>query len=97
MERKDAAYFKKLAHNLMFDLSEEEAEDIVQEFETLTRQLALLEAIDTTGVEEMIYPFEEETAFLREDEISHVISQKEALVNAPKAKQGHFVVPRVVK
>lgn len=97
MEKKDSAYFKKLAHNLMFDLSDAEAEDIVQEFETLTRQLELLEAIDTTGVEEMIYPFEEETSFLREDEMSNVITQKEALANAPKVKQGHFVVPKVVK
>ena len=61
MEKKDGAYFKKLAHNLMFDLSEEE------------------------------------TFFIREDEVSNVISQKEALANAPKMKQGHFAVPKVVK
>lgn len=97
MEKKDEAYFKSLAHNLMFDLSDEEAKDIVQEFETLTRQLQLLEEINTDGVEEMIYPFEEETYFLREDEINHVITQREALENAGKTKQGHFVVPKVVK
>lgn len=97
MEKKDSAYFKKLAHNLMFELNDAEAEDIVQEFETLTRQLELLKVIDTTGVEEMIYPFEEETFFLREDVISNVITQKEALANAAKVKQGHFVVPKVVK
>lgn len=97
MEKKDAAYFKKLAHNLMFELNDQEAQELVEEFETLTKQFALLEAIDTTGVEEMIYPFEEETSFIREDVVSNVISQKEALANAPKAKQGHFVVPKVVK
>lgn len=97
MEKKDAAYFKKLAHNLMFELNDQEAQELVEEFETLTKQLALLEAIDTTGVEEMIYPFEEETSFIREDVVSNVISQKEALANAPKSKQGHFVVPKVVK
>lgn len=97
MEKKDEAYFKKLAQNLMFDLSDDEAKDIVQEFEILTRQLQLLEEIDTQGVEEMIYPFEEETYFLREDDINHVITQREALENAAKVKQGHFVVPKVVK
>lgn len=97
MEKKDAAYFKKLAHNLMFELNDQEAQELVEEFETLTKQLALLEAIDTTGVEEMIYPFEEETSFIREDVVSNVISQKEALANASKSKQGHFVVPKVVK
>ena len=33
-EKKDAAYFKRLAHQLMFDLSDAEAEDIVKEFDT---------------------------------------------------------------
>ena len=28
-EKKDATYFKQLAHQLMFDLSDEEAENIV--------------------------------------------------------------------
>lgn len=97
MEKKDAAYFKKLANKLMFNLNDQEAQELVEEFETLTKQLELLEAIDTTGVEEMIYPFEEETSFIREDVVSNVISQKEALENAPKSKQGHFVVPKVVK
>lgn len=97
MEKKDAAYFRKLAKNLMFNLSDEEAADIIQEFEILTHQLEILESIDTSGVEEMIYPFEDETFFIREDETSNVISQKEALENAPKAKHGHFVVPKVVK
>ena len=48
---KDKAYFKGLANRLMFDLSDEEALDIVKEFKTLCSQLELLEAIDTTGVE----------------------------------------------
>ena len=32
--------------------------------------------------EPMVYPFEEETSFLREDEVGHVLSQQEALENA---------------
>lgn len=90
-------YFKQLANQLMFNLTDEEAEDIVVEFEALTKQLALLEAVDTTGVEEMIYPFEDENSYLREDEVVNVISQEDALANAPRALDGHFEVPKVVK
>lgn len=90
-------YFKQLANQLMFNLTDEEAEDIVVEFEALTKQLALLEAVDTTGVEEMIYPFEDATSYLREDEVVNVISQEDALINAPKSLDGHFEVPKVVK
>ena len=38
-EIKEPAYFKELAHRLMFDLSDAEAADIAAEFETLNKQL----------------------------------------------------------
>ncbi|MBR2067590.1 MAG: Asp-tRNA(Asn)/Glu-tRNA(Gln) amidotransferase subunit GatC [Solobacterium sp.] len=96
-EVKDREYFKKLAQQLLFRLSDEEADSIVKEFSTLEKQMALLDAVDTEGVEEMIYPFEEDTYFLREDEVSHVISQEEAVKNVSKKVEGHFVLPKVVK
>ena len=78
-------------------LSDDEAKDIMNEFETLTEQLKLLEKIDTANVEEMVYPFEDETSFLREDVVSNVISQQDALANVKNSTEGHFVVPKVVK
>ena len=77
-EKKDREYFKTLAHHLMFDLSDEEADSIVH-------------------VEEMIYPFEAATTFLREDVVSNVITQDEAMSNVKKKLEGHFVLPKVVK
>ncbi len=96
-EKKDAAYFKQLAHQLMFDLSDEEAQSIVDEFDVLTKQMQLLDAVNTDGVEEMIYPFEDETTYIRPDEVTHVISQEDALKNVDKKIEGHFVLPKVVK
>ena len=96
-EKKDRAYFRKLANQLMFDLSDEEADDIIREFETLNSQLALLDAVDTDGVEIMVYPFEDDTDFLRKDEVTNVITQEEALANVMDKIEGHFVLPRVVK
>lgn len=96
-EIKDREYFKNLAHHLMFDLSDEEADSIVHEFGTLESQMHLLDAINTDGVEEMIYPFEEPTTFLREDVVSNVITQDEAMSNVTKKLEGHFMLPKVVK
>ena len=96
-EKKDKAYFKKLANQLMFDLSDEEAESIVKEFSTLEGQMALMDAVNTDGVEEMVYPFEDGTSYLREDKVSHVISQDDAMANVDKKQEGHFVLPKVVK
>ena len=58
VENKNREYFQKLANQLMFNLSNEEADELVSEFGTLEQQFALMEEINTDGVEEMIYPFE---------------------------------------
>lgn len=93
----DANYFKHLAHQLRFDLSDEEASDIASEFDTLIKQMDLLNKIDTEGVLEMVYPFENPTHFLREDVVEDVLSQEEALKNAPIKKNGFFVTKKVVQ
>jgi len=88
--------FKKLASQLRFSLSDTEAEDIANEFGILIDQIALLEKIDTSDVVEMVYPFEEETSFMREDVVESVLSAEEALMNAPQSKNGFFVTRKVV-
>ncbi|MCI8540937.1 MAG: Asp-tRNA(Asn)/Glu-tRNA(Gln) amidotransferase subunit GatC [Erysipelotrichaceae bacterium] len=97
METMDQAYFNKLAKQLMFELSDAEIADLQAEFVILQKQIALLEAIDTDGVTEMIYPFAQETTFLREDQVDHVIAREDALSNASAVLAGHIHVPKVVK
>lgn len=53
--------------------------------------------MDTDGVEPMVYPFEAPTTFLREDVVSDVLSQEDALKNVKDARMGHVHVPKVVK
>lgn len=96
-EKKDREYFKKLAHQLMFDLSDEEADGIVKEFGELETQMSLLDKVNTDDTEEMIYPFEQATSFLRDDVVTNVISQADAMKNVKKNLEGHFVLPKVVK
>ena len=61
MNKYDKEFLRKLANQLMFDMTDEELENVQAEFVVLEKQLELLEAINTDGVEEMIYPFEDET------------------------------------
>lgn len=88
---------KELALDIMFDVTDEEAQDIENDFVTLEKMLGFFDTINTDGVDEMIYPFEEATSYLREDEVTDVISQKDALSNVSNQKQGHVVVPKVVQ
>lgn len=97
MERISKEQVYKLAQQLMLRLSDEEAENIIAEFDTLLKQLDLLNQIDTTNVDEMIFPFDEPTSFFREDIVDHVLPIEEVLYNAPVEEEGYFVIPKVVK
>lgn len=93
----ETAEIKDLALKLMFKLSDAEAQDIQSEFSLLAEQIALMNKVDTQGVEPQIYPFAVETEFMREDTANHLLSRDAALANAKKVKAGHIVVPKVVK
>ena len=47
MEEFSAEYFKKLAHDIMFDLNDEEVSELQEEFKVLLQQIELLDGIDT--------------------------------------------------
>lgn len=96
MKRLDVQGFKDLANQLRFSLSDAEANDIKNEFDVLIDQMDLLNKIDTEGVEPMVYPFDEETSFLREDVADQILPVQEVLKNAPKEKNGFFVTQKVV-
>lgn len=96
MKRLDVQGFKDLANQLRFSLSDAEAQDIKNEFDVLIDQMDLLNKIDTEGVEPMVYPFDEETSFMREDVADQVLPVQEVLKNAPKTKNGFFVTQKVV-
>ena len=97
MEKFSTEYFHKLANDLKFDLSDEEIEELKKDFVAVEKQVSLFEKVDTQGVEPMVYPFEAPTTFLREDVVSDVLTQEEALTNVKDARMGHVHVPKVVK
>lgn len=97
MEKFSKDMLSELARQVMIDLNDEELSELQEEFETYLKQMDLLNRIDTEGVEEMVYPFETPTVYIRNDEDVHAISQEMALKNAPKASAGHVLVPKVVK
>jgi aspartyl-tRNA(Asn)/glutamyl-tRNA(Gln) amidotransferase subunit C len=53
-----------------------------------------LNEIDTTGIEPLIYMTEEGLP-LRDDNVSRLITQADALKNAPKKDSDYFKVPKV--
>lgn len=89
-------YFKKFAHQIMIDLSDEEMQSLEKDFEVMKKQLDALDEINTDNIEPMVFPFEVETSYLREDEVDVVLSKEDVLKNAPESREGQIVVPKVV-
>lgn len=87
---------KKLAQQLMFDYDEKQKIEIENEINNFKKYLSILDKIDTTDVEEMIYPIDIETSYLRNDEANHFLNNEELFKNADKIIENHLTVPKVV-
>lgn len=87
---------KKLGLKTMFRITDQEMPDLVKEYDIFMEHVQVLSKIDTEGVEPLAFPYEIETTFLREDEVTDVISKDDALRNASSVEAGQIKVPKVV-
>ena len=78
------------------EFDEKSREKMKEDLERIIRFIDKLSEIDTDGVEPLIY-LSEEVNVLREDEIKEVISQVDALKNAPEKDSDYFKVPTILK
>ena len=86
----------RLAQQLLFELNEEELQAIEEYFVVLQAQQALLDEIDTSMVEPLVYPFESESTYLREDIVSDIMETKDVLQNAATLKNDMILVAKVI-
>lgn len=88
---------KKCANNLMFDMSEEKYQVLLEEFEVITKQMELLGDIEgVNDVTPMTFPFDVFTTFLREDIEGECLPKEEVLKNAKDVVDGQIKLPKVV-
>ena len=80
----------------MFNISDGEMPELVDEYDIFMNHVAVLEEIDTEGIEPLAYPYEIETTFLRDDEPIDIISLEDALSNAKSVQENQIKVPKVV-
>ena len=78
------------------EFDEKSAEQMKADLEKIIGFFDKLSEVDTDGIEPLIY-LSEEVSVLREDEIKAVVSQIEALKNAPEKDSDYFKVPTVLK
>lgn len=92
----DDALIDKLARLSMLSFEESERAGIKDDLQKMIGFIDKLKSLDTTGVEPLLH-MAPAINVLREDIPSTMLSQEEALRNAPRSENGFFLVPKVIK
>ena len=91
------AIIRKCANGLMFDMTDEQYDLILSEFDVTMDQLKLIGNVDLDNVTPMTFPFECYTDYLREDDELEAISREDALANAKDIVDNQIRLPKVVQ
>lgn len=87
---------KEVAHLTRLAISEEEAEKLTEELNTIFSFTEKIHALNTDHVKRTTHG-SELVNVLRNDEPKAWITQEEALKNAPDKQDGHFKVPSIME
>jgi aspartyl-tRNA(Asn)/glutamyl-tRNA(Gln) amidotransferase subunit C len=87
---------ERLAHLARLSFTEGEKKELQHDLERMIAFVEKLKEVDTTGIEPLLH-ITGTANMLREDEISHDISRREALLNAPLTDGTFFKVPKMIK
>ena len=88
---------KEAANKLMFDLTDEELDKLVKEFDIIVKQMKLIGEIPgVDDAEPMTFPFECAVTYLREDVATKPEDRDEILKNAKDVVDGQIRLPKVV-
>ena len=88
---------KDAANRLMFDMSPEEYQTLLEEFSILTKQMETIGKVEgVDGLEPMTFPFDCGNSYLREDVADEPLPREEALSNAGSVQDNEIKLPKVV-
>ena len=92
----DEKTVNKIASLATLEFNGEEKEAILKDMNKMLDFVGKLEEVDTEGVAPLIH-ITDEVNLLRADDAKTIITQKEALKNAPKKDSTYFKIPKVIK
>lgn len=94
----DKNTLKMLANKLMFTMDEKEYDTLLDEFETILKQMDLIGKIkDIEKVEPLIYPFPLDNVTMREDKVVDELPIDDILKNSGSTLYNQVKVPKVVE
>ena len=94
----DKDTLKMLANKLMFTMDEREYDTLLDEFDTILKQMDLIGNIpNIKEVEPMVYPKRLDNVKLREDDVLEDMELDDILVNSGSTLYNQVKLPKVVE
>lgn len=90
----DEKLVKEIAFLARLDLTREETQTFVSQFQNILRYFSILNELDTDDIPPA-YLSSANKSVTREDKIEESVPTKEFLSNAPKSKDDYVLIPRV--
>lgn len=87
----------EFAEELMFNLSEEQCENLLLEFKAIDKQMEIVTNINTNNIEPLNYPLPIVNTFLRPDNIGEPLTVKSILSIAPEIEKDYISINQVIK
>jgi aspartyl-tRNA(Asn)/glutamyl-tRNA(Gln) amidotransferase subunit C len=84
-----------VAHLARLEFGAEEMDKFTSQLNDILLYMDKLGEVDTAGVEPVTHAIARKNAF-REDEVSESLPLEASLANAPEARAGCFIVPKVI-
>ena len=97
MNKVNKEILKDAANRLLFDMSDEEYDTLLDEFDMINKQFELIGKIE--GVDDaipMTFPFEVTIDVLRDDEPITPLKKEDVLKNAGSVQDGQIKLPKVI-
>lgn len=86
----------RIAHLARIEISAAEAAATLAQLNDIFGMIERMSKVDTTGIEPMSHPLGG-VQRLREDRVTEVDAREANMKNAPDARDGLFLVPRVIE
>jgi len=92
----DLATLNRLESLNQLALTEDEKEKVMNWFDTMEKDIALLHEVNTDEVERMVHVIPMENV-LREDVAKQIFTRDELQKDAPESEDGYWQVPRLLE
>lgn len=87
---------EEIADKVRIAVTEEQAEQYAEELTEVMKEVSILNELHTDDVQPTTHGGVNDKSVLRKDEVKQIITQEDALKNAPDEQDGHFRVPSIM-